>query len=136
MRAQHANLFAMEIPEGWHFFADEHGGSLIPPCQTAVLHIHAEAVVDAAELPNLTQMLAGFLTLHHRPVATDELLPIKLPGALCFAYQYAEGPRAVRVWIMGDEAAWAFVNFQVPLDRESEYRATVDGWVRSFQISP
>jgi hypothetical protein len=136
MQARHADLFALEVPEGWLFYADDHGGSLIPPCKTAVMHIHAEAVTDVAELPNLTRMLAGFLTLHHSPVATDELLPIKLPGALCFAYQYAEGARAVRVWVLGNESAWAFVNFQVPLDREREYRSVVDQMIRSFQVSP
>ena len=136
MQARHTDLFAVEIPEKWEFFADEHGGSLIAPCQTAVLHIHAEAVTDAADLPNLTRMLAGFLTLHHGPVATDELLPIKLPGALCFAYQYAEGQRAVRVWIIGNEAAWAFVNFQVPFDRELEYRTAVDQLVKEFRLNP
>jgi len=135
MRVQHQNLFSFEAPEGWQFFADEHGGSLITPCQTAVLHIHSEGVSDPAELPNLTRMLAGFLTLHHKPVATDELLPIKLPGALCFAYQYAEMERAVRVWIIGNEKAWAFLNFQVPFARQIEYRTVIDQLVRDFQIS-
>lgn len=134
MRAQHQQLFSVAIPEGWEFFADEHGGSLITPCQTAVLHIHSEGVTDAAELPNLTRMLAGFLTLHHKPVATDELLSIKLPGALCFAYQYADLERAVRVWIIGNEKAWAFLNFQVHFENELLYRATVDALVRDFQI--
>lgn len=127
-------MFSVVAPEGWRFYADEHGGSLITPCQTAVFHIHAEEVRDKAELPNLTRMLAGFLTLHHRPVATDELLPIKLPGALSFAYQYADGPRAVRVWIIGNERAWAFLNFQVPFDKELEYRATADALVKSFRF--
>lgn len=127
-------LFDLKIPSGWDFYPDAQGGSLIAPCRTAILHIHAEAVRDPRELPNLTRMLAGFLTLHHKPVATDELLPIKLPGALCFAYQYADGPRAVRVWIIGNEKAWAFINFHVTFDRELEYRATVDDWVRAFQF--
>jgi hypothetical protein len=134
MRARHQDLFSLPIPEGWQFYADEHGGSLITPDRTAVLHIHAEKVADVAELPNLTRMLAGFLTLHHKPVATDELLPIKLPGALCFAYQYADGERAVRVWIIGNEKAWAFLNFQVPLQGHAAYTAVVDGLVKDFQI--
>lgn len=134
MRAMHQQLFSIAVPEGWQFFADEHGGSLITPCQTAVLHIHSEAVEDTSELPNLTRMLAGFLTLHHKPVATDELLAVKLTGALCFAYQYAEIERAVRVWIIGNEKAWAFLNFQVPLEKEMTYRATIDSLVRDFQI--
>ncbi|MBX3167834.1 MAG: hypothetical protein KF760_10500 [Candidatus Eremiobacteraeota bacterium] len=134
MRAQHQNLFSLAVPEGWQFFADDQGGSLITPCQTAVLHIHSEAVSDPAELPNLTRMLAGFLTLHHKPVATDELLPIKVAGALCFAYQYAELERVVRVWILGNEKAWAFLNFQVPFEKELTYRITVDQLIRNFQI--
>lgn len=135
MRVQHQKLFSVDVPEGWQFFADEHGGSLISPCQTSVLHIHSEGVSDPAELPNLTRMLAGFLTLHHKPVATDELLPVKLTGALCFAYQYAEMERAVRVWIIGNEKAWAFLNFQVPFARQIEYRTVIDQLVRDFQIS-
>ena len=135
MRAQHQQLFSVSIPDGWEFYPDDLGGSLITPCRTAVLHIHSEGVTDVAELPNLTRMLAGFLTLHHKPVATDELLPIKLPGALCFAYQYAELERVVRVWIIGNEKAWAFLNFQVPMERVLEYRAPVDALVRDFQIS-
>lgn len=127
-------MFDIEIPEGWQFYPDEHGGSIITPCRSAVLHIHAEKVRDRAELPNLTRMLAGFLTGHHRPVATDELLPVKLPGALCFAYQYADGPRAVRVWIIGNEKAWAFVSFQVPFDRELDYRAAADSLIKSFRF--
>lgn len=134
MRAQHQDLFSLPVPEDWQFYPDEHGGSLITPDQTAVLHVHAEKVTDVAELPNLTRMLAGFLTLHHKPVATDELLPIKLPGALCFAYQYSDGERAVRVWIIGNEKAWAFLNFQVPLERHAAYTAVVDGLVKDFQI--
>lgn len=134
MRVKHQHLFSVDVPDGWQFFADEHGGSLITPCQTAVLHIHSEGVSDPAELPNLTRMLAGFLTLHHKPVATDELLPIKVPEALCFAYQYAESERAVRVWIIGNEKAWAFLNFQVPFARQIEYRAVVDQLVRDFQV--
>lgn len=134
MRVQHQNLFSLAVPEGWQFFADDQGGSLIAPCQTAVLHVHAEAVSDPAELPNLTRMLAGFLTLHHKPVATDDLLPIRVPGALCFAYQYAETERVVRVWIVGNEKAWAFLNFQVPYEREAGYRSTVDGLIRDVQI--
>ncbi|MFN8610080.1 MAG: hypothetical protein U0931_21235 [Vulcanimicrobiota bacterium] len=134
MRAHHQDLFSMPIPEGWRFFPDEHGGSLITPCQTAVLHVHAEKVNDPAELPNLTRMLAGFLTLHHKPVATDELLQVRLPGALCFAYQYADGDRAVRVWIIGDEKAWAFLNFQVPLQSHATYTAVVDDLVKDFRL--
>jgi len=130
-----AELFDPQIPDGWEFFPDEQGGSLIAPCRTAILHIHAEAVSDPRELPNLTRMLAGFLTLHHKPVATDELLPIKLSGALCFAYQYADGPRAVRVWIVGNEKTWAFINFQVSFDREMQYRSLVDEWIRAFRFA-
>lgn len=134
MRAQHQNLFSVAVPEGWQFFPDDQGGSLITPCQEAVLHIHAEAVEDVSELPNLTRMLAGFLTQHHKPVATDELLAVKLSGALCFAYQYAELERAVRLWIVGNEKAWAFLNFQVPLEKEMTYRATVNDLIKDFQI--
>ncbi|MBS2039806.1 hypothetical protein JST97_32780 [bacterium] len=134
MRAEHQDLFSLPVPEGWQFYPDDHGGSLITPCRTGVLHLHAEKVADVSELPNLTRMLAGFLTLHHKPVATDELLPIKLPGALCFAYQYSDGERAVRVWIVGNEKAWTFLNFQVPLASHAAYTAVVDSLIKDFQL--
>lgn len=134
-------IFELPAPSDWTFYPDEHGGSWIPPCQSAVLHVHAELVSDPAELPNLTRMLAGFLTQHHRPVATDELLPIKIPEALCFSWQYMEiapegWERVVRLWIVGNEKAWAFVNFQLPLTRMEALNEVVDGMIRGFRFRP
>ncbi len=136
MQARHKHLFQIEFPEDWTFYADEHGGGLVSPCRKAVLHFYAEAVHDAAELPNLSRMLAGFLTQHHRPVATDDLRQIKLPGALAFSWQFLDSlqNRAVRVWIIGNEKAWAFANFHSPLDLEPDLRSAVDQIIADFRI--
>lgn len=129
-----AHLFDCPVPPGWEFHPDEHGGGMVSAGRDAVLHVHAEEVTDPAELPNLSRMLAGFLTAHHKPVHTKELLALKLPGALGFAWQYLDGDRAVRVWIVGHDRAWAFLNFQCPVAVEPEYREVVDGVVRNFQL--
>lgn len=129
-----APLCQFVVPEGWDFYADEQGGGLVSPDRQAVLHVHCEEVTDPTELPNLSRMLAGFVTGHHRPIITQDLMPFQLPGALGFAYQYEHDQRAVRVWIVGNPAAWAFLNFHSPLDKEEQYREAVDGFVRSFRL--
>lgn len=134
MVARHQDLCEFPIPEGWEFYPDESGGGLISPGREAVLHVHCEAVQDPTELPNLSRMLAGFLTGHYKPVATDDLLRFKSEGALGFAYQYADGDRAVRVWIIGNPDAWAFLNFQGPLENEAGFREPVDKVVREFRL--
>lgn len=132
--ADDAALCEFRVPDGWQFFPDEHGGGLVSPCRQAVLHVHCEEVTDPTELPNLSRMLAGFVTGHHRPIITQDLLPFSLPGALGFAYQYAQDERAIRVWIVGNPHAWAFINFQAPLQAEERFRATVDEFVQSVRL--
>lgn len=136
MQAKHEPLFLVEFPDDWTYYPDEHGGGVVSPCRRAVLHFYAEAVENPSELPNLSRMLAGFLTQHHRPVATDELLQIKLPGALAFSWQFLDAMqnRAVRVWVIGNEKAWTFANFHAPLDLEPQLRPSVDQMIRDFRL--
>ena len=105
-----------------------------------VLHIRAERVRDAAELPNLSRMLAGFLTEHVTPVATDELRAFQVEEVLGFAWQYREewedeGERAVRVWVLGNELAWCFVSFQGPIDSVQRDLQLVDNAIVSFRFA-
>lgn len=136
MQVEHPTLFQLQLAASWTFYADEHGGGAISPCRRAILHFYAEPVHNPEELPNLSRMLAGFLTQHHRPVATDELLRLKLPGALGFSWQFLDSSqnRAVRVWILGNEKAWSFANFHCPLEDEPGLREVVDEMIRSFRF--
>ena len=128
----------MQLPPSWSWFPDEAGGAAVfqPAGQTAssVLHIHVEGVDDSESLPNLSRMLAGFLTLRGRPVATDDLLELDLPNTQAFAWQYQEGEQAVRVWVAGNELAWAFINFHCPVLLEAELRSDVDLIVASLVL--
>ena len=136
MRHRFGDLYELQLPEDWLYVPDEAGGSAIPPEKDAVLHIHCEAVVDPSKLHNLSRMLAGFVTLHHRPVATDQLLEMEWEEAIGFAWQYLEesSGRAVRLWIVGHEDAWAFINFQCPEAREIGLRGQVDAIVKEFRL--
>lgn len=129
-------LYELDLPDDWIYVPDAEGGAAIPPGRDAVLHIHCEAVIDPSKLHNLSRMLAGFVTLHHKPVATDQLLEMEWPEAIGFAWQYRdeEAHRAVRLWIVGHEEAWAFLNFQCPETREPELRAQVDSIVKGFRL--
>ena len=128
--------FEIDSPTGWEFYADEdeQGGSWIPPCRGGVLHIHSEPVTDVSKTPALSRLLANFVTLHHQPVATDELLRWKIPGCLCYAWQYAEQGQAVRLWMIGNESHWAFATFQAPLEAEPQLRQCVDEMISNFRF--
>ena len=132
-------LYTFELPEGWNWHADDDGGGAIAPEARGLLYITAQAVADRSQLPSLTRMLAGWLTTHVRPVATDELVPTAFPGGQGYAWQYTEEyadkePHAFRVWVAGNEAAWAFRNFNGPVSREPHVRADVDRLVASFSL--
>ena len=128
-------LFSIEVPEGWQFFPDEHGGGLIPPDKSAVVHLYGEAVEDPADLPNLSRMLAGFITLRGKAVAPDDLFRLQIKEYPAFAWRSQEkGKKAVRMWVVGNEFAWVFINFQADLDAESRWRLDVDRIVASLDL--
>jgi hypothetical protein len=132
-------LFQLELPDGWHWQGEDDGGGAIAPDARGVLYITAQRVADKAQLPSLTRMLAGWLTQHVRPVATDELVSASFPGARGYAWQYTEEyvdkpKHAFRVWVAGNEAAWAFLNFNVPVAKEPEGRPDVDRIIASFTL--
>ena len=133
-------LIQFELPPEWQWYPDESGGGAVPPDRQSVLHVRAESVDDPAELPNLSRMMASFLTYHLRPVATDELMPFSVGGGLGYTWQYMEEweeePRiqAIRVWVMGNERAWAFANFQGPAALVQTSREQVDRVISSFRF--
>ena len=134
-------LIQLKFPPEWSWHPDELGGGAVPPERDCVFHVRAEPVEDVTELPNLSRMLASFLTYHVRPVATDELHSFAVGGGLGYAWQYMEeweapeerGPiQAIRVWVVGNERAWAFANFQGPMEEVRRHRQLVDEIVSSF----
>lgn len=132
-------LFSFELPPGWHWEGEDDGGGAIAPDRMGVLYITAQAVEDPTKLPSLTRMLAEWLTRHVRPVATDELIPARFPGARGYTWQYTEEytnkeKHAFRVWVAGNEAAWAFLNFNGPLSLEPAVRPQVDALAASFKL--
>lgn len=104
--------FSLELAPGWKVRRDDECLYLISEEPAGVLCCTAERVVDRAELPNLSRMLAGFLTRTGHSVATDELLAISsVPGAVGFCWQYFEDGKFHRFWIFGNEATWLFWTF-------------------------
>lgn len=129
-------LFSIQLPPGWQFFPDLHGGGVIPPGSQGVLHFHSERVADSAELPNLSRMLAGFVTLHHQPVATDQLRRLSINGSDAFAWQYVDkSEQAVRLWVVGNDAAWVFINFQASPLVAASLESEIDGIVGSLTMA-
>lgn len=129
-------LFELRLPSDWQWIADEAGGAAVSRQPPGVLHLSAEAVDDPADFPNLSRMLAGFLTRTGRPVATDDLLRVPLAGAEGFSWQYIEDEsRAWRVWIFGNRVAWVFVSFNCALEDAPAHQPAVDGLVHSLRLA-
>ncbi|MCA9794765.1 MAG: hypothetical protein KC910_23315 [Candidatus Eremiobacteraeota bacterium] len=129
-------LFELSLPSDWRWVADETGGSAVSAQPPGVLHLSAEAVEDPAELPNLSRMLAAFLTRTGRPVATDDLLRVPLVGAEGFSWQYIEDQkRAWRVWIFGNRTVWVFASFNCALEDAPVHQGSVDGLVHSLRLA-
>lgn len=104
--------FSLELPDGWLVRRDDDRIYLISPEPPGVLCCTSEWVEDAEELPNLSRMLAGFLTRTGHPVATDELLRISnIGGGEGFCWQYFEGSTFHRLWIFGNQACWLLWTF-------------------------
>lgn len=133
-------LFTLELPPGWRWIAEQRGGSAVASDPPGVLHLSAEPVEKAEELPNLSRMLAGFVTRHVAPVTTQELIPVDFPRATGFAWQFVEEtadrpPHLWRVWIAGNEEAWCFLSFNCSYEDREAHRVTVDEVVASLSLS-
>ena len=62
--------FSLEVPAGWEVRHEEEQVFLISRTPPGVLCCTAQTVENSEELPNLSRMLAGFLTRSGHPVAT------------------------------------------------------------------
>jgi hypothetical protein len=104
--------FSVTLPPGWAVRRDEERVYLVSAQPPGVLCCTSQRVEVADDLPNLSRMLAGFLTRTGHPVATDELMRISnVPGAAGFCWQYFEDGNFHRIWIFGNHACWLLWTF-------------------------
>lgn len=132
-------LFQLDLPEGFSWRSESGGGAALSYQPPGVLHFSAEPVENPEELPNLSRMLANFVTLHVKPVATDQLLRFQLENSLGFAWQYKEEleggeSRLWRVWVVGNRQVYVFVSFNCALEHQEQFQPLVDEAVRSIKL--
>ncbi len=127
--------FSVAVPEGWRVHRDEDGLFLISDQPAGVLCCTSELVQDAEELPNLSRMLAGFLTRTGHPVATDELLRISnVPGAAGFCWQYFEDGKFHRIWIFGNQRCWLLWTFTSAGDDMDHFHPQLEGMLKTLAL--
>lgn len=127
--------FTLELPDG--FKLAESDGPLTCVCRTppGVLHLTPQLVEDKEELPNLSRMLAGFLTRSGHPVATDELLRVtSVPNAHGFSWQYTEEGNYHRLWLFGNEQSWLLAHFLCPQEHYSEFHEQLTEAVKTLRL--
>ncbi len=134
-RITHSNqLFSLALQPGWQWQEQEDGGLCFSQEPPGVLHLSAEPVADPESLPNLSRMLAGFVTRTVRPVATDDLLRVPLAGAEGFSWQYVAEDKACRVWVFGNRQAWVFASFHCQLEDAPNHQTGVEKMVTSLKL--
>ena len=127
--------FSLVLPDS--FEVAEGDGHVHCICRTppGVLHLTPQIVEDKEDLPNLSRMLAGFLTRSGHPVATDELLRItSVPNAHGFSWQYTEEENYHRLWLFGDEHSWLLAHFVCPREHYSEFHEQLTEVVKTLRL--
>ena len=100
-----------------------------------VINLTSEAVTERESLPNLSRMLAGFLTRTGHPVATDELLRVSdVPGAPGFSWQYTEEGTYHRLWLFGNLASWLLIHFVCPKEHYSEFHQSLTDSIKTLRL--
>lgn len=126
--------FSLRLPDGFEVVEND---VLCCVCRQppGVLHLTSEAVDDPKELPNLSRMLAGFLTRSGHPVATDELLRVtSVPHAHGFSWQYTEEGHYNRLWLFGNELSWLLLHFVTPREHYAEFHEKLTGAVQTLRL--
>ena len=127
--------FQLELPQSFEINKD--GDSLTCVCKepAGVLTIIHENVENPEELPNLSRMLAGFLTRSGHPVATDELLPMtSVPGTPGFSWQYIDGARFFRFWLFGTRQCWVLLTFVCPEENKVDFHQVLEESIKSLRL--
>lgn len=100
-----------------------------------VLHLTSQEVENKDELPNLSRMLAGFLTRSGHPVATDELLQItSVPEAHGFSWQYTREERYHRLWLFGNELSWLLLHFVCPQEVYGQFHELLSESIKTLRL--
>jgi hypothetical protein len=128
-------LFALDLPPGWGWHNEPDGGAAVPPGAPGALVISAQAVEDPTRLPNVSRMLAGFLTLRGRPVAADALTSIQADGSQGVSYRYTEGEHFWQLWVVGNQATWALLSYNCPAEFQDSHRPALETIVASLRLS-
>lgn len=128
-------LFALDLPPGWGWHDEPDGGAAVPSGAPGALVISAQAVEDPTRLPNLSRMLAGFLTLRGRPVAADALASVEADGSQGVSYSYAEGGHFWQLWVVGNQATWALLSYNCPIEFQDAHRQALDTILSSLRLS-
>ena len=127
--------FTIELGERFAVESDEVGYQCLCQEPPAILTLLPETVENKDELPNLSRMLAGFLTRSGHPVATDELLRMtNVPGAHGFSWQYVENENYHRLWLFGNEASWLLMTFICPLEHRDAFHEFQQTMVKSLRL--
>lgn len=128
-------LFGLDLPEGWTWHPDAGGGAAVPPGDPGALVVSAHPVDNPAELPHVARMLASFLTLRGRPVASDELARLEINGGQGVWYEYEDGEHWWRLWVVGNESAWALLSYNAPRAFRASHLAELDEIVASLRLA-
>lgn len=136
MSLHQEEIFSLRLPAGWAVRRDEERVYFISPAPPGVLCCTPERVEDPSQLPNLSRMLAGFLTRTGHPVATDELLRITgVPGAVGFCWQYFEDGTFHRVWVFGNQVSWMLWTFSCGSADFEHFHPILEGLQKSLALS-
>ena len=111
--------FSLTLPDSFEVHRDGDRLQCVSREPAGVLFLTPEEVENPEELPNLSRMLAGFLTRSGHPVATDELLRVSsVPKAHGFSWQYVEESKYHRLWLFGNRSCWLLVTLSAPRKRQ------------------
>lgn len=128
-------LFGLDLPPGWTWHPEADGGAAVPPGDPGALVVSAHPVDDPASLPHISRMLAGFLTLRGRPVATDELATLEVSGGEGVWHEYVDGEHWWRLWVVGNEVTWALLSYNCPQQYRGSHLTELDEILASLRLA-
>ena len=127
--------YSLVLPPGFQPNRDDEGLHCVCTAPPGILCFTAESVEDKDSLPNLSRMLAGYLTRMGHPVATDELLKVSsVPGAYGFCWQYVEKQKFQRFWIFGNEKSWLFITFVSSEEDKDKLHEPLQQMVKTIRL--
>lgn len=127
--------FSLELPASFLLRRDGEHLNCVCSEPPGVLTIIDEVVENPDDLPNLSRMLAGFLTRNGHPVATDELLPVRCAeDAQGFSWQYVEDDKYFRFWLFGTLQCWVLLTFVCPQSSRAELHSILESSLKTLQL--